>query len=442
LPIPETRYAPADDGTVVAYQVFGSGPAKVVASPGGLSGLDVWWDWSPMHRYFERYAEFATIAWYDKRGTGSSDRLPSPPSLEERVDDVDVVARALGWDRFNLMGSSEGGPMAMLYAATRPERVERLILQGTFARLLSAPDHPIGERREVVEPFLEAWVGGWGTPETITGPIFLPSQVGAPGFVEWINRVERNSATPGLQRKMFLHTMEIDVREVLPAIRCPVLVLHAVGDAAIPVAHGRDLAERLGATYVEYEGEHFPWYVGTDVELDAIAPFLTGAPPPSAFDRVLASVLFTDIVDSTRQAAMAGDRAWRAVLDRHDSELSRVIADHRGRLVNTTGDGIVATFDSPTQSVRAGRAMVDAAARLGLDIRAGVHTGEIERRGEDIAGIAVHIAARVGALAGAGEVLVSSSLPPLVVGSGLEFESRGEHELKGVPGTWQVLRAT
>jgi class 3 adenylate cyclase len=288
--------------------------------------------------------------------------------------------------------------------------------------------------------FIDRWVSGWGTPDTITGTFFVPSQEGNEEYALYLRRFERAAATPASLRTLMMLNLEIDVQPALPLIACPTLVTHASGDLVVPVAMGRELAEAIpGARFVEYDcPDHFPTLAAVDEGMDAIEEFLTGELRATPTDRVLATVLFTDIVGSTARAAELGDAAWHAALDRHEHTMRRVLLEHRGTLVNTTGDGLVATFDSPARGIRCARALCESAAAQAMPIRAGVHTGEIERRGKDIAGIAVHIGARVASLACAGEVLVSGSVPPLVVGSGIAFDDRGEHQLKGVPGEWRV----
>ncbi|MCU1449043.1 MAG: hypothetical protein JWP02_1213 [Acidimicrobiales bacterium] len=439
MPIPDTMYANAGDASI-AYQVFGSGKHRVIALPGVISNVDLIWEWPPTHHFFERWASFATVAHFDKRGTGCSDRVAGAASVDERMEDFQVVLDAVGWDRATVYGLSEGGPLACLFAATYPERTESLILQGSMARFTRAPGYEFADDRETFDRNCGAWVDAWGTPETWTVATFVQSQLGDEAYLRWLNRFERASSTPANLRAMMTLNAEIDVRHVLPTISVPTLVLHARQDRAVSIEHGRYLADHIpGAQLVEYNGEHIPTLAGVDETLDAVERFVTGELHSPAADRVLATILFTDICGSTERAAMLGDRGWHALLDRHDESLRVVLARHGGVEVNTTGDGLLATFDSPARAVRCASDMTDAARAMGLGIRAGVHTGEVERRASDVAGIAVHIGARVAALAGEGEVLVSGSVPPLVVGSGLDFADRGEHELKGVPGHWRVF---
>ena len=439
MPIPDTLYAKAGDAAV-AYQVFGSGEHRVVGLTAHPTNVELFWEWAPFHHWFERVGSFATAAWFDKRGTGASDRIPGAASVEERMEDVRVVMDAVGWERATMYGFSSGGPLACLFAATYPERTERLILQNSFARCVRAPGYGIGPDRSSYDEFCAAWAAAWGTPETPIVAMFAPSQLGDEGLLRWTQRFERQSSTPQNMLAIMALDAEMDVREVLPAIRVPTLVVHARLDLTVHVEHGRYLAANIpGATLFEYDGEHLPVLVGVDETMDAIEEFVTGAVHRPAGDRVLVTVVFTDVVSSTERAAALGDRAWKSLLDRHDEALRDVLARHGGVEVDTTGDGMLSTFDSPARAVRCASDMIEAARATGLEIRAGVHTGEIERRGDDVAGIAVHIGARVAALAGAGEVLVSGAVPPLVVGSGLDFADRGERELKGVPGTWHLF---
>jgi class 3 adenylate cyclase len=439
MPIPETSYAMAGDAAI-AYQVYGSGEHRVVFVPGVFSNVELFWEWAPFHRYFERWGRFATVAHFDQRGTGCSDRIQGAASVEERMEDISVVMDAVGWERATIYAFNSGGLMACLFAATYPERTESLILQGSFARVMRAPDYEFGLERADYDQFNAEVAAHWGTPETLSVRLLSPSQVGDEAFLRWWLHHERQSSTPqNLLASMALNA-GIDVRQVLSAIRVSTLVVHARQDRAVPVEHGRYLAANIpGATLVEYDGEAVQVLVGVDEQMDAIERFITGAVRRPAADRVLATVLFTDISGSTERAAALGDRGWKSLLNRHDEVLRDVLARHGGVEVNTTGDGMLSTFDSPTRAVRCASDMIEGSQATGLAIRAGVHTGEVERRGQDVAGIAVHIGARVAALAGAGEVLVSGTVPPLVVGSGLDFADRGDHELKGVPGTWHLF---
>jgi len=356
------------------------------------------------------------------------------------MEDVRVVMDAVGWERATIWGFADSGPLGCLFAATYPERTDRLILHNTFARWVRGPGYEIGLDRAAFDEFCAAWAAGWGTPETPLVALGLPSQLGDEGTLRFAQRFERQASTPQNTLAVLALAADIDVRAVLPAIRVPTLVVHARQDLVVDVEHGRYLAANIpGATLFEHDGEHAPTFVGVDETMDAIEEFVTGTVHRPPTDRVLATVVFTDVVGSTERAAALGDHDWKALLDRHDDVLRAVLARHGGIEITTTGDGMLSTFDSPARAVRCASEMIEGTHGIGLEIRAGVHTGEVERRGQELAGIAVHIGARVAALASAGEVLVSGTVPPLVVGSGLDFADRGEHELKGVPGTWRLF---
>ncbi len=433
---PEVRYAESGDLSI-AYCRFGTGPIDVVVVPGFVTHLDLMWD-LPIAKQFEERGKYSRVVMFDKRGTGLSDRSMGLGSVEDRMDDIRAVMDAAGLERAALHGVSEGGPMAIMFAATYPERVTALALQGTFARILADADYR-GLPPEFVDGYVDSIEARWGTGEVIS--TFLQSE---PGSVEpaTLARYERSSCTPRMAAQLMRHNMAIDVREVLPVIDVPTLVLHHTGDPVVPVGRARYLAEHIaGARLVELPGA-----VHVGPESAAFSPitaeFLTGERREVEPDRVLATVLFTDIVSSTRQASALGDAQWRTLLDRHDDIARREITAARGRAVKSTGDGFLAVFDGPARAVRCAQAMGEAVQGIGLEIRAGLHTGECELRGDDVAGIAVHLGARIGALAGPGEVLVSSTVRDLTLGSGLEFADRGRHELKGVPGDWQVLAVT
>jgi len=427
------RYARAGD-VDVAYQVYGDGMVPVVGIPGAASAVELLWDYAPTLPWLERWGAMATMAHFDKRGTGSSDRVVGAPSMEARIEDVTAVMDAAGFESAALYGLSEGGAIAALFAATYPERVQALVLQSTFARI---EDHAGLDR------LIETWTANWGGPETATRWLCAPSQEGGPGFVEYINRWERAAATPAALRSILALVHDIDVRHVVGSIQCPTLVLHARRDRLIPIALGEEFASLIpGARFHPYDSpDHYPVWVALDEQMDAIEELLTGRVTGGPVDRVLATVLFTDIVGSTERAAAEGDARWRALLEQEERLAQREVERHRGRTIKSTGDGMLATFDSPARAIRCAQACAAAVAPLDLTLRAGVHTGEIELRRGDIAGIAVHLASRVASLARPGEVLASGSVPPLVVGSGIEFEDRGTHTLRGVPGDWRVLAA-
>jgi class 3 adenylate cyclase len=436
----------AQSGEVnIAWQRYGSRKGvPVVAVPPLATCMEVVWESQPARHFFERWGAFGDVVQFDKRGCGASDRIEGAPGVEERMDDIRAVMDAAGLERAALYGLSEGGPMAMLFAATYPERVSALVLHGTFACARWHPDYDSGVLDEVASVAGDLFADTWATPDTVILPLFIPSQVGNEEVLRWLLRFQRAAATPKAIRQLMELNIDIDVRHVVGSIRCPTLVLHAAGDLVINVSHGQWLAEHIeGSRFVTYDSaDHYPMFDAVDDHIDVIEEFLTGELGTAPVDRVLATVLFTDIVDSTGRAEELGDTAWRALLDRHDEAVHREVTRHGGRVVHGTGDGLLATFDSPSRAIRCAHDAIAAVRPLGLEVRAGVHTGEIERRGGDIAGIAVHIGARVAGLAGAGEVLASPSVPPLVVGSEITFDDRGDHQLKGVAGDWRIVSAS
>jgi len=425
---PETRYAKSGD-VRIAYHVFGRGDFDLVMVPGFVSNLELSWE-SPqsIHR-LSRLAAFSRVIRLDKRGTGLSDRVSGLPSLEERMDDVRAVMDAVGSQRAALYGNSEGGAMSMLFAATYPDRTRALALYGTYSH------YPRTDAER--DAFIDTIDRAWGTGETLR--FFAPAAFAAAdenrrrGF----GRFERLSASPSAAIALERMNAEIDVRHVLPTIRVPTLILHRVGDNRVNVAEGRYLRDHIaGAKYVELQGSDHAVQFEPQFEdriTDEIEEFLTGTLPVVEPDRVLATVLFTDIVDSTRRAVALGDRQWRALLDRHDEAVRQQLARFRGHEVKNLGDGFMATFDGPARAVRCASAIIASVEPLGISVRSGLHTGEIELKRNDIGGIAVHIAARVAAMAEPGQAMVSSTVRDLVAGSGLRFRDNGLHELRGLP---------
>jgi len=436
---PETRYADSG-GVQIAYQAIGEGPRELVVVPGFVSNLDMQWADPGITRFNECLASFCRLVMYDKAGTGLSDPVSVVPTLEQRMEDLHVVLDAVGATRPVLLGISEGGPMSLLFAATYPERVSGLILYGTFASGgLDPLDNPGGPRWVDCAARVHTAVEHWG--KGLLMDVFSPTLAGQPAARRIAGANERAMASPAMARATWEAIVPIDVRDVLPTINSPTLVLHRVGDA-IPIDGARYIAETIpGARMVELPGADHWWWVGEDAPiLEAIEEFLTGARPEPASDRMLATVLFTDIVGSTERAAEVGDGAWRALLERHNQVTREQLSAFRGREIVSTGDGFLATFDGPARAVRCARAIAASVRRFGVEVRAGLHTGECESLGENIGGIAVHIGARVAAAAGPGEVLVSRTVRDLVAGSGIDFEDVGERELKGVPGSWQLSR--
>lgn len=437
---PKTSYARNGDVNI-AYQVVGDGPLDLVVVPGFISHLDLLWTIPQAAAVFRRLASFSRLILFDKRGTGLSDPVPGVPTLEERMEDLHAVLDAVGSEQAALLGVSEGGPMSILFAATYPERTSAMVLYG------SSPDFHYSDmlsesRRRSYDELrrrFDSMVEHWGEGEMID--IFAPSLASEEGIRRSLGLLERASASPALITSLIAALWEIDVTGALPVIGVPTLVLHRVGDPVVLVEGARCMAERIsGARYVELAGDdHTPWLGDADALLDEIEQFLTGARQSREPDRILATVLFTDIVDSTRRASQLGDRRWRELLASHDQGVRRQVDLHGGRVVKSLGDGYLATFDGPARAIRCGGEVIEEAGSLGIEVRAGVHTGECEQLGEDVGGMAVHIGARVAAEAGPGEVLVSSAVRDLVVGSGIEFDDQGTHELKGVPGSWNLL---
>lgn len=440
--LPPVRYAKADDGVHIAYQVFGDGPEDIVMVPGFISHLELAWEDEPMAAALRRLGSFARVVMFDKRGTGMSDRPERLPDVDRRMLDIEAVMDAAGLERAALIGISEGGTMAILYAATHPERTQALVLLNAYGRFVSGADYPIGVPVEALNAFIQYVEPDWGTGVGLNG--WAPSIADDQRARDWFGRVQRLASSPGAAMELLGVLAGMDVRAALPLVHAPTLVVVRKDDRMVPAALGEYVAEHIdGARLLELPGtDHFWWTEDTRQLLDEVQEFLTGAPAVTEPDRVLASVLFTDIVDSTRRAVELGDDGWRDVLDRHDALAERQVVRNGGRIIKTTGDGILATFDGPGRSVRCALALAREAEGLGIQLRAGVHTGEVELRGNDIAGLGVNIAARIEALAGPGEVLVSRTVTDLVTGSGLEFGDRGEHELKGVPGRWQVFSAS
>jgi class 3 adenylate cyclase/pimeloyl-ACP methyl ester carboxylesterase len=438
---PTTQYVRSGD-LHIAYQVIGDGPVDLVEVLGATTHLEATWDEPLIAQYYERLASFCRLIRFDQRGVGMSDPVPSSalPTLEERVDDLRAVLDAAGSERPVLFGDTEGGPPTVLFAATDPERTAGLVLYSTYACLLQSPNHPHGWPAEAVEEWLEALQGRWGTGVGLR--LLAPSLAQGPFRERWA-RFERLANSPGQFAALTRMAMASDVRHVLPTISVPTLVLHRRDNALIPVDLGQELAEGIpGSTYIELPGaDHFPFAGDTEALVGEIEEFVTGTRRSPVGERVLSTVLFTDIAGSTALAANMGDQAWKALLDAHNDLVRRQLTRYRGNEVKTTGDGFLATFDGPARAIRCADAIREGARRLGLDIRAGVHTGEIEVRGNDVAGIAVHIASRVASCAQPGQVLVSHAVPPLVVGASIEFAEVGQRELKGVPGDWTLYAA-
>jgi pimeloyl-ACP methyl ester carboxylesterase len=440
---PRTQYAKSD-GASIAYQVVGDGPIDVVLVLGFATHVELQWELPAFARFFERIGAFARLILFDKRGTGLSDPVVEVPTLEQRIDDVRAVMDAAESSRAVMFGISEGGPMSILFAAMHPDRVDALVLSGAMGRTTQAPDYPWASPAEALRESAAEFIAPyWGLRPEGMLELFAPSLADDPGVAEFTGRMERSAASPAMVQKIFEMFLDIDVRGVLPTLHVPTLILHRRGDRVVNYRAGRDLAQRIpDARYVELPGsDHLPWAGDSDAVLGEIEEFLTGTRSTPEPERVLATVMFTDIVGSTQRAAEVGDERWRAVLDEHQAAVRRELARFRGREVKMLGDGCLSTFDGPARAIRCGQAITEASRALGLDLRIGLHCGEIELMDNDVGGIAVHIAARIGDVAAAGEVLVSSTVKDLVAGSGIEFADRGPVRLKGIADEWRLYAA-
>jgi class 3 adenylate cyclase len=433
---PVTQYARSGD-VHIAYQAFGNGPINLVLVPGFVSNAESYWDQPDFARFLTRLTSYARVVTFDKRGTGGSDRVSELPGLDVRMDDLRAVMDAAGMEQAALLGISEGGPLSIIFAATYPHRCRALVLYGSFSRF--SYWFPTEAALEAFYGYVES---AWGSGGSIQR--FAPSRADDAAFQRWWGRNERQGASPAAVTALMRMNSQIEISGVLPAVRVPTLVIHRTEDQVVSVEGGRDVAARIpGARLAEFPGKDHLFYVGDNADdiSDTIEEFLTGSRGTAVTDRILATVLFTDIVGSTEKAAQLGDQRWRHLLDDHHAMIRRNLARFRGQEVKTTGDGFLATFDGPARGVRCACAIAEEIKSIGIDIRAGLHTGECEIMDDDVGGIAVHIGARVAALAGAGEVLVSSTVKDLVAGSGLRFDPRGSRALKGIPGEWQIFAA-
>jgi class 3 adenylate cyclase/pimeloyl-ACP methyl ester carboxylesterase len=426
----------------VGYRVFGdiSERALLYLPTAAGGNLDIQFEYPPVQRFFEQVTEFAGVVVFDRRGTGVSDSIPRrvAPTLEDWADDALAVLAAVGVPRVVLFAHAMGVPPALLFAASHPDRVGAIVTVNGFARMTSAPDYEVGVPESAADRFVASVAEAWGEGSAYF--MVNPTVAADERTREWIARSERNTFGRSAAVRAWKAWLATDARHVVPTVRARTLVMQGTG-AFSPVAAGRWLAANLpNAQLFEYENENFDWWYleGSDAALGALAEFLTGTHADRSPERLLATVLLTDIVDSTALAAKVGDSRWRQLLDQHDRIAEEVVHRHQGRVVKQTGDGILATFDGPARGVQCARELRDTLAACGIGIRAGLHTGEIEVRGDDVSGIAVHIASRVASVAGPGEVLVSRTVPDLVFGSGLSFEPRGPHDLKGVPGAWDL----
>jgi pimeloyl-ACP methyl ester carboxylesterase/class 3 adenylate cyclase len=439
--VPQTKYARSGDVNI-AYQVTGEGPRDLVYVPGFVSNIEVMWDDPGLAGFLERLTSFSRLITFDKRGTGVSDPVPPDqlPTLETRMDDLRAVMDSVGSPRATLFGHSEGGNMCILFATTYPERTDGLILTGSYAKRIRSDEYPWAPAREERMAHIQEVERTWGA-SGLEVTYYAPSRAGDPVFVQWLKRYARLSASPKAAAALIRMNSEIDVTSVLSSVRVPTLLLYRADDRDVSVEEGRYIASKIpGAKLVELPGgDHFFWAGDAEPLIEEIEEFMTGHRTVAPSDRVLATVLFTDIVGSTEIASAKGDQAWLGLLERHHQLVRAQLTRWRGREVNTAGDGFFATFDGPARAIRCAKTIADEVKRLGLEVRCGLHTGEIEMRDHGVGGLAVHIGARIAALAGPGEVLVSRTVRDLVSGAGLEFASRGPQALKGVSEPWELF---
>jgi class 3 adenylate cyclase len=437
--VPETQYAKTGD-VHIAYQVLGDGPIDLVVIPEWFSHLEASWDVAPLARTLRRLGSFSRLITFDKGGSGLSDpiALTELPPLEVWIEEVQAVMDAVGSEQAALLGDGGGGPMAIMFAATHPERVTALVLVNSFARIARSPDYPAGVPPELLERFPGWLKNAWGTGQTLQ--VAAPSAPLRGPVHDAYTRLERVSASPGTVEAIMSMVLELDVGSVLSTISVPTLVIHRAGNEYVGAEHGRYLAEQIpSARYVELPGRDHHYFFGdADGLLDEVQEFLTGVRPSGEPDRVLATVLFADVVGSTGRAVEVGDRRWHDVLDDLDDLLHRQVERFRGKLVKGTGDGALATFDGPARAIQCACSITESVRGLDLEVRCGLHTGELELLRRDVGGFAVNLAARVVDEAKPGEVLVSRTVVDLVTGSGLRFEDRGTHSLKGVPDQWRL----
>lgn len=438
-PVPETRYVKSGD-VHIAYQVIGDGPIDLVFVPGFVSNVEALWTSPARATFFHRLASFSRLILFDKRGTGMSDRSSQIFTLEQRMLDVLAVMDAAGSERAALFALSEGGPMSFLFATSYPQRTTALVLYGSYAKRSWAPDYPFAWRDEKWTTVLKNIEEHWGTPEGINLDMWAPSIADDEQRASAEAAYLRAAASPGAVLAVMKMNREIDVRDILPSVRVPTLILHRVDERVIHVENARYMARRIpGAKLVELPGiDHMPWAADTEPLVQEVEEFLTGQRHAPDVERILATVLFTDIVESTERAAALGDRKWRQLLESYQSLVRQQLGQFRGREIDTAGDGFLASFDGPARAIRCAAAVRDRSRSLGMEIRAGLHTGECEIMGEKLGGIAVHIGSRVAGKAAPGEIVVSQTVKDLVAGSGLSFAERGAHQLKGVPGEWRL----
>ena len=438
----DTRYA-ISDGIHIAFQIVGEGPPDLILVPEFWHSIEAQWDEPSLAAFLHRLESFARLICLDQRGTGLSDpvALEDLPSLDGWMDDIRAVMDDAGVGKAALLGIGGGGALSALFAAGNPGRVTALVLVNSFARYLEADDYPCGASAAAEQQLVQMMHAGWGRGVLLE--LLAPSRVGDQVFREWWARYQRLGWSPGAMLAVRRMLAELDVRGVLESVQAPTLVIHRADNLSISVGHGRYLAEHIpGARYLELPGtDYFPFLGDATAVLDAIEEFVTGVRPDATSNRVLSTVLFTDLVGSTEHAAELGDRAWADLLEHHHAAVRQALDRYRGREVDTAGDGFFATFDGPARAVRCALQLRDTLLSLGLEVRAGVHTGEVELRSDGVRGVAVHIGSRIAARAESGEVLVSSTVKDLVAGSGIGFADRGAHDLEGVPGRWRLFAA-
>lgn len=439
--VPQTQYV-RTAGVTVAYQVLGDGPVDLVLVPGFLSNVEVFWEEPRVARFLQKLASFSRLIIFDKRGTGLSDRVTNTPTLEERMDDVRAVMDTIGSRRAALFGYSEGGSMCALFAATYPERTTALIMSGSFARRTFTEGYPYAPTEQEMRTSIEAMLTHWGEPVGLE--VRAPSVAQDPAVRQWYAKFLRMSASPAAAGALAIANLEIDIRHLLPSIRTPTLILHASGDQLISPEAGRFLARNIPeAQFIEIRSsDHIPFFDGAENCLSQIQKFVTGATPLPEFDSRVCTIMFTDIVGSTDRAVEIGDQRYQDLLESHHAKVRSELQLYRGQEINTTGDGFVASFDGPARAIQCGLAITSAVKEIGLDVRVGLHTGECEIRNGELSGIALNIAARVGALAAPARVLVSQTVRDLVAGSGLKFTDGGVHSLKGLPDEWRLFEAS
>lgn len=436
--IPETKYASSGDVSI-AYQVIGEGPVDLVLVLGWVSNVEYAWEDPLLSKFLNRLASFSRLIFFDKRGTGLSDKVSKLPTLEERMDDVRAVMDAAGSEKAVIFGISEGGVMSALFAATHPERTAKLILYGTYAKRVWSPDYPWAPTPEERQKFFDAIKAGWGG--IVDLDTLAPSVMNDQRFKQWFATYLRRSASPADALTLAKMNTQMEIRDILPVISTPTLILHRIGDMDASIEGARFMAGKIPhARLIELDGnDHIPWVGDADMLLDEIEMFVTGQLTTNQPERILATVLFTDIVGSTELATTLGDKRWHDLLKQHHNVVRRELTRFRGKEITTTGDGFLATFDGPGRAISCAVAISNSLKQLGITIRAGLHTGEIELMDQNIGGIAVHLCSRVMSKAAGGEVLLTSTVKDLVAGSGFAFENRGKYALKGIQGEWELF---